>query len=85
MSPPGIAAAASFFGSSATMASVVISRPATEAASCRARTDNLGRVNDTSFDHVDEFFGLGVEAEVCRVFLDLADNDGAFDTSVFAI
>ena len=31
--PPGIAGAASFFGASATIASVVINRPATDAAS----------------------------------------------------
>ena len=34
--PPGIAGGASFFGSSATIASVVMSRPATDAASCNA-------------------------------------------------
>ena len=34
--PPGIAGAAFFFGASATMASVVIMRPAIEAASCSA-------------------------------------------------
>src|SRR3954464_14953000 len=34
--PPGIAGAAASFGSSATIASVVTRRPATEEASCRA-------------------------------------------------
>src|SRR5271166_6186553 len=36
MPPPGIAGASFFFGASATMASVVIIRPATDAASCNA-------------------------------------------------
>ena len=41
--PPGIAGADSFFGISAIMASVVMRRPATEAASCRAvRTTLVG-------------------------------------------
>ena len=51
----------------------------------QSSTDNLGRVDDASFDHVDELFGLSVEAEGrIVVFLDLANNDGAFDTSVFS-
>jgi hypothetical protein len=37
MPPPGIAGAVSFFGISATIASVVIRRPATETAPCRAQ------------------------------------------------
>jgi hypothetical protein len=36
MPPPGMAGGSFFFGVSATMASVVIMRPATDAASCRA-------------------------------------------------
>ena len=36
MPPAGMAEEASFFGFSATIASVVTSRPATEAASCNA-------------------------------------------------
>ena len=39
--PPGIAGAEASFGTSATIASVVISRPATEAASCSARRTTL--------------------------------------------
>jgi hypothetical protein len=47
--PPGIAGAAgSFFGTSATIASVVISRPAIKAASCRAvRTTLVGSIMPT--------------------------------------
>ena len=41
MPPPGIAGADSFFGASATIASVVINRPATEAAPCSAARTTL--------------------------------------------
>jgi hypothetical protein len=83
MPPPGIAgAAASFFGLLAIMASVVISSEATEAASCRAHADDLGRVHDAGGDHVTILFGLGVVAEVAGLFQHLADHDGAFATSV---
>src|SRR5215831_17563333 len=41
MPPAGIAGAVSFFGTSATMTSVVISRPAIEAASCKAQGTTL--------------------------------------------
>ena len=84
--PPGIAGAPppSFFGSSATMASVVTRRPATDAASCKRCANDLGRVDDAGFDHVDIGFALRVEAEVPSLdSRQLADNDGAFDTGVF--
>ena len=52
--PPGIAGPC-FFGNSATMASVVISRPAMEAAPCSAvRTTLVG-----SMMPFDDFFSLG--------------------------
>ncbi|GIX15602.1 MAG: hypothetical protein KatS3mg118_3561 [Paracoccaceae bacterium] len=58
--------AAAFFGSglSATIASVVISRPATEAASCSAvRTTLVGSMMP-GLEHVAIFLGLGVVAEL---------------------
>ena len=68
MPPPGIGAGSFFFGSSATMASVVISSPATEAASWRAVLP----------DQVAKFAGLGVEAKGGILALeDLADDDRA--------
>ena len=81
--PPGIAGAASFFGGSATMASVVISRPATEAASCSAVRTTLAGSMMPACDQVDVLFGLGVEAEGGRLVLEhLADHDRAFDAGV---
>jgi hypothetical protein len=75
------------FGRSAIMASVVISNDATEAASWSAtRTTLAGSMMPPRFghgDHVAVFFGLGVEAVVAGLFQQLADNDGAFDASVF--
>ncbi len=59
------------FGASATIASVVTSRPATEAASCRARAHDLGRVDDALLHHVDILFGLGVEAEGLGLVLEI--------------
>ena len=49
-------------GASAIIASVVMSRPATEAASWRAVRTDLGGVDDAGLQHVDVFLGLGVEA-----------------------
>ena len=73
MPPPGIPAApVSFFGRSATMASVVIRSPAIDAAFCRRRVD------DALGDEVAVLAGLAVEAERVLVLLqDLADDDGA--------
>jgi hypothetical protein len=50
------------------MASVVISRPATEAASCRAVRTTLAGSMTPAFDHVAIFAGLGVVAEVGEFF-----------------
>ncbi len=50
MPPAGRAGAASFFGFSATMAPVVISSPATDAASCRAeRTTLAGQMTPLAY------------------------------------
>jgi len=71
-------AGAFFFGFSATLASVVMSRPATDAASCRAaRTTFAGSI--TPWLHqVAILAGRGVVAEGVVVLLDdLADNHGA--------
>jgi len=48
--PPAAALGSGF---SDTIASVVIKRPATEAASCKATRTHLGRVDDAGLDHVD--------------------------------
>ena len=56
-----------FLGASAMAASVVISRPATEAASCRAVRTTLAGSMTPACDHVDVLFGLGVEAEGRRL------------------
>ena len=63
MPPPGIAGAPlSFFGLSATMASVVTRSPAIEVYLQRG-SNNFGRVNDALGDEVHIFAVLGVEAE----------------------
>jgi hypothetical protein len=82
--PPGIAGGGdAFFGASATMASVVTSRPATEAASCKAARTTLAGSMDALVDHVDIVLALGVEAEGLGLVLqDLADHDRAFDAGV---
>ncbi len=58
-------------GSSATIASVVIIRPAIDAAFCSAGAGDLGRVQDAELDHVAELAVGGVVAEAARTFLDL--------------
>ncbi len=62
------AGGSSFFGVSATMASVVIMRPATDAASCGATRATLRRVDDAGVQHVDILLGLGVEPEGLDLF-----------------
>ena len=75
--------AAFFSGCSATIASVVTSRPATDAASCSASAHDLGRVDDAGLHHVDILAGLGVEAVVGVVLVEqLADDDRAVDAGV---
>ena len=84
MPPAGIAGAGvSFFGFSATIASVVISRPATEAASCSAvRTTLVGSMMP-SLKRSPYVAGLRVVAEgVVLVLEDLADDDRAVDAGV---
>src|ERR1700676_3144872 len=81
--PPPCIGGAGSFGSSATMASVVTSSAATEAASCSAVRTTLGRVDDAVGDHVDIFLGLRIEAERLGLVLeDLADDDRAFDAGI---
>ena len=69
-------------GASATIASVVISRPATDAASCSAvRTTLVGSMMPTATSR--NTFRLSVEAErVLLLLQELADHDRAFDTGV---
>ena len=75
--PPGIAWPF-FCGSSATMASVVMSRPATDAAPCSAaRTTLVGSMMPFGH-HVDVLARLRVEAVAILILLqDLSDDDGA--------
>ena len=67
MPPPGpapAAAGASFFsGLSATVASVVKQKAATEAAFCKRRTGDFGGVDDACLEQVLELAGHGVEAD----------------------
>ena len=73
----------SFLGSSAIMASVVISRPATDAGILQCATDNLGRVDDALADQIAVLVGLGIVAiGVLGILEDLADDDRAIFTGV---
>src|SRR5262249_23870566 len=81
--PPGIGGGGvCFFGASATMASVVTSRPATDAASCSAaRTTLAGSTMPLSTRST--VLALRVEAEGLGFVLhDLADHDRALDACV---
>ena len=84
MPPPG-GIAGGVFGSgfSATIASVVINRPATEAASCSAcRTTLVGSMMPGP-DHVGELALLGIVAVVrIRAVEQLADDDRAVGARV---
>jgi hypothetical protein len=62
--PPPIGIAGLSFGTSATIASVVIRRPATEGRVLQRGAHDLRRIDDAGLDHVDRFFGLGVEDPV---------------------
>jgi hypothetical protein len=79
MPAPGMASAACcFFGSSATIASVVMSRPATDAAPCSATRTTLCGVDDALGHEVAVFAVLGVEAIIVLLLVeDLPDDDGA--------
>ena len=85
MPPPGAPCEwpASFFGSSAIIASVVISRPATEAASCSAqRTTLVGSMTPSAYE-IAVLVCLRIVAEaVLGVLEDLADDDRAILTRV---
>ena len=81
--PPGIAGAAFFFGASATMASVVIMRPAIEAASCSATRTTFAGSTMPALEHVDILLGLGVKAEgLGLVGQDIADDDRALHARI---
>ncbi len=81
--PPGMPPEQSFFGSSAIMASVVISSRSNRSRVLESRTDDLDRVDDAHGDHVAIFAGLGVVAVVVFVLVeDLADDDRSFVTGV---
>jgi hypothetical protein len=81
--PPPIGIAGLSFGTSATIASVVIRRPATEGRVLQRGAHDLRRIDDAGLDHVDIFFGLGVEAPVLRLVLaDLADDDRTFGARI---
>jgi hypothetical protein len=82
--PPAAAAAILFFGFSAIMASVVISRPATEAAFCRAGADDLRRVDDAHLDQVAVLFRLRVEAEVVLSFFSILPTTTEPSTPAFS-
>ena len=73
--PPGGIGGPFFSGFSATIASVVTSRPATEAASCSAvRTTFVGSMMP-AFDQILELAGLRIEAVVVLVLLQRLAGD----------
>src|SRR5215208_6060331 len=79
--PPGMAGAASFFGASAIIASVVMRRPATDAAPWSAA--RTSRIDDPGLEHIAILLGLGIEAEGLRLVVpDPADDDRALDARV---
>ena len=83
--PPGIWGIAGefFFGSSATIASVVMSSAGNRRGALQRLTHDLGRVDDALREHVDVLAILGVEAEGVLVLLqDLADDDRAILTGI---
>ena len=85
MPPPGPPAGIglSFFGFSATIASVVIRRPATEEASCSAVRTTLAGSMTPRRDQIAILVGLGVEAPVGVLALQqLADHHRAVEAGV---
>ena len=78
---PGMAGS-SFFGTSATTTSVVIARPATEAACCRAERVTLVGSQDAHGDHVAELAGGGVVAVAAFAGLDVGHDHARFFTGV---
>src|SRR5580693_3300535 len=82
--PPGMAGASFFFGVSATMASVVIIRPAIEAASCSATRTTFAGSTMPALSMSTILLGLGVEAVGLGLVLgDLTDHDRALYACVF--
>src|SRR5215218_3109766 len=80
--PPGIAGALSFLGASEIMASVVTSKPATDAAFWSAARTTLAG-STMPLQHVHVLLGLRVEAEGLRLVVgDPADHDRALDARV---
>ena len=76
--------AAGFFGSSATIASVVTEQACHRSRILQRGPHHLGRVDDALLHEIDVVLGLGVKAESFRlVFEDLADDDRAFHARVF--
>jgi len=61
-----MAGAGFFSGFSATIASVVTSSAATDAASCRARR-HLGWADDAGLEHVEILARLCIEAVICKL------------------
>jgi len=87
MPPPGgmppAPAPVFFFGTSATMASVVISSAATGRRVLDRHAHHLGRVDDALGDQVGVFAGLRIEAPGVLILLqDLADHHRAVFTGV---
>src|SRR4029453_6601332 len=77
MPPPGIAGWPFLAGTSATIASVVTRRPATDTA------PDLGRIDNPGLDHVDVLGLLGVEAEIDILLVDHAAGDyGAVEAGI---
>lgn len=80
--PAAPKSAASFFGRSVTMHSVVIIRPATEAAYCRAERVTLVDPVDTHVDHVAVFFGCCVVTVVAVAAFNSVSNNRRFFAAV---
>src|SRR6187200_1958979 len=80
--PPGIAGAASFLGASAIIASVVMRRPATDAASWSAARTTFAGSTIPAWS-ISILLGLGVKAEGLRLVVpDPADDDRALDARI---
>ena len=82
--PPGMAGTAALgSGFSATVASVVTSRPATVGGILQSHPHDLGRINDAGLDQVAKPTRLGIEAEGHVALVgQLADHDRAVHASV---
>ena len=74
MPPPGIAGTASF-GCSATMASVITSRPRYRSRILECNPNDLRRIDDAGLNEVLLFFGLGIEAVGVGLAVEHPAND----------